>query len=177
MKPKSVIVVGAGIGGSPPQSTLPEAGCTSRSSKKTRPGGRCDQFGRPGHHFGHRTHPVRHAPAVRSRISPLGASLHERLDLLRVDPTYHLVFDDGSQLALTSDMKSMQEQLETIQPGSFQGLLRYLQEGDRHYRLVLDKLVNRDFRKPSDFFNLAEFASDLSAQTADQPLSQHVCRF
>ena len=50
-------------------------------------------------------------------------------------------------------MKSMQEQLETIQPGSFQGLLRYLQEGDRHYQLALDKLVNRDFRKASDFFN------------------------
>ena len=80
--------------------------------------------------------------------------MHERLDLQRVDPTYHLVFDDGSQLALTSDMKSMQEQLESIQPGSFQGFLRYLQEGERHYQLVLDKLVNRDFRKASDFFNL-----------------------
>ena len=80
--------------------------------------------------------------------------MRERLDLQRVDPTYHLVFDDGSQLALTSDMKSMQEQLESIQPGSFQGLLRYLQEGERHYQLVLDKLVNRDFRKASDFFNL-----------------------
>ena len=44
----------------------------------------------------------------------LGTSLREKLDLQRVDPTYHLVFDDGSQLALTSDMKSMQEQLESI---------------------------------------------------------------
>ncbi|HET7091289.1 MAG TPA: phytoene desaturase family protein, partial [Anaerolineae bacterium] len=33
-----------------------------------------------------------------------------------------------------------------------QGLLSYLQEGDRHYRLALDKLVNRDFRKASAFF-------------------------
>ena len=29
-----------------------------------------------------------------------------------------------------------------------------MQEGERHYQLVLDKLVNRDFRKASDFFNL-----------------------
>jgi len=79
--------------------------------------------------------------------------MRERLDLQRVDPTYHLVFDDGSQLALTSDMKSLQEQLESFQPGSFQGLLRYLQEGDRHYQLALDKLVNHDFRKASDFFS------------------------
>jgi len=47
----------------------------------------------------------------------------------------------------------MQEQMESIQPGSFPGLLRYLQEGDRHYRLALDRLVNRDFRKASDFIN------------------------
>jgi len=29
-----------------------------------------------------------------------------------------------------------------------------LQEGERHYRLVLEKLVNRDFRKVSDLFSL-----------------------
>jgi phytoene desaturase len=83
----------------------------------------------------------------------LGASLDERLDLRRVDPTYHLVFDDDSQLALTSDMASMREQLEAIEPGSFHGLQRYLQEGGRHYGIVVDKLVNREFRRASDFFS------------------------
>jgi phytoene desaturase len=84
----------------------------------------------------------------------LGASLHEQLDLQRVDPTYHLVFDDGSQLALTSDLQSMQAQLESIEPGSFVGFQRYLQEGEQHYQLVLDKLVNRDFRRLTDFFQI-----------------------
>jgi len=51
-------------------------------------------------------------------------------------------------------MKQMQEQLENIEPGSFQGLLRYLNEGCRHYRLALEKLVNRDFRTATDFFSL-----------------------
>jgi phytoene desaturase len=88
----------------------------------------------------------------------LGTSMCEWLDLQRVDPTYHLVFDNGSQLVLTSDMKSLQEQLETIQPGSFQGLLRYLQEGARHYQLSLEKLVNRNFRKASDFFSFQNLA-------------------
>jgi phytoene desaturase len=76
------------------------------------------------------------------------------LDLQRVDPTYHLVFDDGSQLALTSDLKALGEQLESIEPGSFQGLLRYLQEGDRHYHLAMERLVQQDFRTAADFFTL-----------------------
>jgi phytoene desaturase len=90
-----------------------------------------------------------------SEFAALGTSLREMLDLQRVDPTYHLVFDDSSRLALTSDMKSMQEQLESFEQGSFQGLLRYMQEGHRHYHVGMEKLVGRDFRKASDFFRLS----------------------
>jgi phytoene desaturase len=76
------------------------------------------------------------------------------LDLQRVDPTYHLVFDDGSELALTSDIKALSDQLETIEPGSFQSLLRYLEEGHRHYHQGVENLVYPDFRKATDFFKL-----------------------
>jgi phytoene desaturase len=155
MRPKSVIVVGAGIGGITAAIHLARGGLhVTVLEKNAHPGGRCDQFSRLGHHFD--TGPTLFVMPLlyEAEFRTLGASLHERLDLLRVDPTYHLVFDDGSQLALSSDMKAMHEQLEAIQPGSFQGLLGYLQEGEQHYQLVLDKLVNRDFRKASDFFNL-----------------------
>ncbi|MEW5942011.1 MAG: phytoene desaturase family protein, partial [Chloroflexota bacterium] len=84
----------------------------------------------------------------------LGTSMRDALNLQRVDPTYHLVFDNGSQLALTSDMKSMRERLESFEPGSFQGLLRYMLEGQRHYDLGMKKLVNRNFAKASEFFTL-----------------------
>ena len=154
MKTKSVIVIGAGIGGITAATHLARRGLhVTVLEKNAHPGGRCDRFSREGHHFD--TGPTLFVMPLlyEAEFRALGTSLRERLDLQRVDPTYHLVFDNGSQLALTSDMKSMQEQLESIQPGSFQGLLRYLQEGDRHYQLALDKLVNRDFRKASDFFN------------------------
>ena len=154
MKAKSVIVIGAGIGGITAATHLAQRGLhVTVLEKNARPGGRCDRFSREGHHFD--TGPTLFVMPLlyEAEFRALGISMHERLDLQRIDPTYHLVFDNGSQLALTSDMKSLQEQLELIQPGSFQGLLRYLQEGDRHYQLALDKLVNHDFRKASDFFS------------------------
>jgi phytoene desaturase len=122
--------------------------------KNPRPGGRCDRFSRDGHHFD--TGPTLMVmPLIyEAEFNALGASIREMLTLQRVDPTYHLVFDDGSKLALTSDMKAMQEQLEIFEHGSFQGLMRYLEEGHRHYQLGTEKLVNRDFRKASDFFKL-----------------------
>jgi phytoene desaturase len=155
MKPISVIVIGAGIGGITAAIHLAKRGLqVTVLEKNAHPGGRCDRFSRDGHHFD--TGPTLFVMPLlyEAEFRALGTSMHERLDLQRVDPTYHLVFDNGSQLALTSDMKSMQAQLETIQPGSFQGFLRYLQEGDRHYQLVLDNLVNRDFRKASDLFRI-----------------------
>ena len=154
MKTKSVVVIGAGIGGITAATHLAKRGLhVTVLEKNAHPGGRCDRFSREGHHFD--TGPTLFVmpQLYEAEFRALGTSLRERLDLQRVDPTYHLVFDNGSQLALSSDMKSMQEQLEFFQPGSFQGLLRYLQEGDSHYRLALDKLVNRDFRKASDLFS------------------------
>jgi len=95
--------------------------------------------------------------------------MSEVLDLQRVDPTYHLVFDDGSQLALTSDMKSLQEQLETFEHGSFEEFLRYMDEGHRHYHLGIEKLVRPDFRKASDFFKF----SNLPLIQQVKPLVKH----
>jgi phytoene desaturase len=107
--------------------------------------------------------------AYEAEFRALGSSLHERLDLQRVDPTYRLVFGDGTQLSLTSDMSSMRAQLESIQPGGFNGLLRYLQEGNQHYRLAMDKLVNLGFRKASDFVTL----QTLSLLFRLKPLIRH----
>ncbi len=156
MKTPTVLVIGAGIGGITAAAHLAQQGCQVRVvEKNARAGGRCDRFSREGHHFD--TGPTLFVMPLlyEAEFSSLGVSMHEVLDLQRVDPTYHLIFDDASQLVLTSDMKSLQEQLEALEPGSFQGLLRYLQEGHRHYSVALDRLVNKDFRTAGQFFNLA----------------------
>jgi phytoene desaturase len=154
-----VIVIGAGIGGLTAATHLARHGLhVTVLEKNSLPGGRCNRFSCEGHHFD--TGPTLFVMPLlyEAEFRFLGTSMHEWLDLQRVDPTYHLVFDDGSQLALTSDMQSMHEQLESMEPGSFRGLMRYLQEGQRNYQIVVDKLVNRDFRKASDFFNLHNLA-------------------
>jgi phytoene desaturase len=159
MKTASVVVIGAGIGGITAATHLARGGLhVTVVEKNARAGGRCDRLSRDGHHFD--TGPTLFVMPLlyEAEFRALGTPLREWLELVRVDPTYHLVFDGGSQLALTSDMKAMREQLEALQPGSFQGLLRYLQAGDRYYQLTLDNVVNRDFRKASDFFSVQNVA-------------------
>ncbi len=150
----SVIVVGAGIGGMATAVHLAQQGMhVTVVEKNSRPGGRCDRFERDGHTFDSGPTLLVMPLLYEAEFAAMGASVHEMLDLQRVDPTYHLVFDDNNRFNLTSDMKKMREQLEAIEPGSFQGFLRYLDEGCRHYHIAMEKLVNRDFRTATEFFS------------------------
>lgn len=170
MKPTSVIVIGAGIGGITAATHLAQRGMkVIVLEKNSHAGGRCDRFSREGHHFDAGPTLLVMPLLYEAEFAALGTSMREMLHIQRVDPTYHLVFDDGSQLALTSDMKSMQEQLEAFEPDSFSGLLRYMEEGHRHYHLGMEKLVNRDFRKASDFYKF----SNLPLIHRLKPLANH----
>ncbi len=159
MAPKSVIVIGAGIAGLSAATHLARRGLhVTVVEKNSHPGGRCDQFSQAGHHFD--TGPTLFVMPLlyEAEFRHLGTSIAEQLHLQRVDPTYRLVFGDGSQLALTSDKEWMREQLEAIEPGSFGALQSYLREGDQHYQLVLDRLVNRSCRQPSELLSIWNLA-------------------
>src|SRR5574342_1053914 len=103
MKTKSVIVIGAGIGGLTAAIHLAQGGLqVTVVEKNSRPGGRCNRLSRDGHHFD--TGPTLFVMPLlyEAEFRALGASLREQLDLQPVDPTYQLIFDNSSQLALTS---------------------------------------------------------------------------
>jgi phytoene desaturase len=152
---QSAIIIGAGIGGIAAAAHLARRGMrVTVFEKNQQPGGRCGHFTREGHQFDTGPTLLIMPLVYEAEFAALGASWCELLDLQRVDPTYHLVFDDGSHLNLTSDLKVMRDQLEAIEPGSFQGFLRYLEEGQRHYDLAMEWLVGRDFRTATEFFSL-----------------------
>ncbi len=170
MNTPSAIVIGAGIGGIAAATHLARRGMhVTVLEKNTRPGGRCDRFSRQGHHFDTGPTLLVMPLLYEAEFAALGASLREMLDLQRVDPTYHLMFDDGNRLALTSDPAAMRAQLESFEPGSYDGFLRYLEEGRRHYHLAMERLVSRDFRTAPEFFNLG----NLPLLFRLKPLAQH----
>lgn len=177
MKSPTAIIIGAGIGGIATAAHLARRGFqVTVFEKNRRPGGRCDHFVREGHRFDTGPTLLIMPLVYEEEFSALGACLHERIDLQRVDPTYELVFDDGSQLALTADLTWMHAQLEAIEPNSFGNFLRYIEEGGRHYKLAMEQLVERDFRAASEFFSLSNIPLVFRVQ-ALRPHYQHAAKF
>jgi phytoene desaturase len=177
MKPRTAIVIGAGIGGIAAAAHLARQGFhVTVFEKNRRPGGRCDHFIREGHRFDTGPTLLIMPLVYEEEFAALGTLLRERLDLQRVDPTYHLIFDDGSQLALTADLTRMHQQLEALELGSFQAYLRYMEEGGRHYKLAMEQLVERDFRTASEFFALSNIPLVFRVQ-ALVPHYRHVSTF
>src|SRR5512135_1908735 len=123
----TALVIGAGLGGIVAAARLARSGYAVTVVEKTAtPGGRCSQLVRDGHRFDIGPTLLLMPEVFAETYTALGERMEDHLDLRRVDPTYRVAFDDGTQLSLTADLNSMQTQLEAIEPGSFRGLLRYL---------------------------------------------------
>jgi len=151
----TALVIGAGLGGITLAARLARQGYrVTVLEKNAKPGGRCDQFTRDGHRFDIGPTLFLMPEIFAETYAALGARMEDELDLRRIDPTYAVRFDDGTQLSLTSDMNVMQAQLEKIEPGSFGGLMRYLAEGHLHYHLSLERFVGRNFDNYLDYFSL-----------------------
>jgi phytoene desaturase len=150
----TVLVIGAGVGGIAAAARLARSGFqVTVLEKNSAPGGRCSQLIRDGHRFDTGPTLFLMPEVFAETYTALGARMDDQLDLRRIDPTYRVRFDDGVELALTSDLHAMQEQLEAIEPGSFDGLLRYLAEGHTHYRLALERFVGRNFYSLPEYFS------------------------
>jgi phytoene desaturase len=149
-----VMIVGAGIGGIATAARLARHGFqVTVLEKNEKPGGRVGQMKLDGYTFDTGATLLLMPAVYAETFAALGEHMSEHLDLRRIDPTYHLYFPDDSRFQLTSDMHEMQVQMEALQPGSFERMLRYLAVGSRLYDLSLDDLVGRDFRRLSDFIN------------------------
>lgn len=154
-KKYSALIIGSGAAGLAAAVQLAKRGFDVKVlEKNNNPGGRLDQIDRDGFKFdtGPTLYVMPHLYA--SELERLGIEPYSAFDLQRVDPTYHIYFEDGQQLRLSSDLRMMAEQLERFETGASHRMLDYLAEGGQHYHLAMKHLVQRDFRRASDFFNL-----------------------
>ncbi|MDY6876185.1 MAG: phytoene desaturase family protein [Chloroflexota bacterium] len=156
MSTKSALIIGAGVGGITAAARLAQQGYDVTVLEKNElPGGRLSLIQEQGYTFDTGPSLFLMPDTYAATYTDLGERMEDHLDLIQVDPTYRVHFHDGASLELTSDLLHMREQLETIEPGSFEAYLNFVAEGYRHYTLSLDRFVGRNFYSLFEFFNPA----------------------
>ena len=161
----TAIVIGAGIGGIATAARLAKNGYeVTVLEKNEAPGGRCNQIIRDGHRFDIGPTLFLMPEIWEETFASLGEKMSDHLDLRRIDPTYKVHFDDGLQLELTSNIGSMQTQLEKVEKTAFTGFLNYIAEGGKHYKVSVEKFVGRNFYNIFEYFSPANLPSSSSSR-------------
>ena len=131
-----VIVVGGGVGG------IAVAGRLARArpdwdilvlEKNKHVGGRLDELSFNGFRFDTGPSLLLAKDVYEDTFQALGSNLYNHVQLRRVEPAYMCFLADNSNVSLTADLHRMQEQLESLEEGSFSKYLEYMRESCINY--------------------------------------------
>ncbi|MFH0842824.1 MAG: phytoene desaturase family protein [Bacteroidota bacterium] len=151
---KTAVVIGAGVGGIATALYLVRNGYrVDVFEKNSDPGGRCGQYIRDGHRFDLGATMYLMPSMYNQVFDSLGIKFEDR-EIVALNNLYRIFFDNGDELAFTPDKKRMKEQLEKIDPGSYEKAEKYVSEGYKIYLEGLDKLIGRNF---FNLFQLVNF--------------------
>jgi phytoene desaturase len=142
--PRSIAIVGAGVGGLSVAARLAHAGHeVTVFEKNGEPGGRCGILRDRGYTWDIGPTLLLMPEVVREVFTATGRDPDEYLNLVQCDPNYRIHFADGSDVTFSTNLPRMRDELERIEPGAFERYLRFLAFGRHAYDTSLAEIVSR----------------------------------
>jgi len=153
---KSVIIIGAGVGGITTAIILAKNGFrVSVYEKNASPGGRCGQIIREGHRFDSGA-TILLMPSIYKKVfDSIGLQFEDCLELRTLSNVYKIFFGNGKELIFSNDHDFMKNQLEKIEPGSYENFKLYVKKGYKFFQISIDKLLGKNFYKFYEFITPA----------------------
>jgi phytoene desaturase len=152
----TAIVVGAGVGGLTAAMKLAHQGWRVEvHEKQSVPGGRCGRLEVDGFTFDLGPTIMLMPFVFEKTFASVGRRLSDYLTLVRCDPNYRITFRDGSTVTLTSELTRMREELERMEPGSFERFLRFLAKGRERHDVSMEHFVGKHFDSLAQFLTPA----------------------
>ena len=167
---KRVNVVGAGTAGLAASVRLQKAGYDVHLyEKNNRVGGKMYQIEEEGYTFDVGPTIVMWPDAYREVFEVAGRNPDDYIPMIKLTPMYDVYFKDSPyrRYSLTNDLTDLMELMETKDPQTALGFLRYLAEMYERYQVARDHFITRPFRNKKDIYNLNMLKNALKLKTFD----------
>lgn len=135
--PKSVIVIGAGIGGLAASIRLAQSGYdVTILEKNPRVGGKMYRYETSGFRWDTGPSLITNRPLLEEVFTDAGKDMADYLRLISVDPLTRYFFPDGATFDAHRDWAKMAAQIARLEPADVEGYLRFLAYAARLHRSV-----------------------------------------
>ncbi len=149
---KKVIVIGSGFAGLSAASFLAQKGYeVTILEKNTVAGGRARKFEAEGFVFD--MGPSWYwMPDIFDRyFAQFGKKVSDYYELIRLDPSYTVWFEDGDVMNIPAKMSEMEALFEKYEPGSTANLRKFLKEAQYKYEVGIGEFVHKPGRSIFEF--------------------------
>ncbi len=152
---KSVVIIGAGMGGLAAALRLRNMGLDVTVIEKLKqPGGRSNVLQENGFRIDIGPTILVMKETFEETYRAIGQDLNQRITFKALDPNYRIYYHDGTHIDLYNGMAKLAAEVERVEPGVTERLFRFIGDSAKKYELGMD-FVDRNYDHITDLANLA----------------------
>ncbi|GAB2763857.1 phytoene desaturase family protein [Rhabdobacter roseus] len=175
--PNRVIVIGAGFAGLSAATQLAHWGYdVTLLEKNSQAGGRARVFEAEGFTFDMGPSWYWMPDVFEKYFAQFGKQPADYYDLVRLDPSYKVIFNAAESVDLPADLPGLKSLFESMEAGSGARLDEFLRQAAYKYQVGIHDFVWKPSRKLSEFISL-KLLYDVARLDVFKPFSSHVRKF
>lgn len=177
MNKKKALVIGSGFAGLSAAINLASKDFEVAVLEKNNTiGGRARQFSESGFTFDMGPSWYWMPDVFESFFQKFGKSTSDYYELIRLDPSYQVVYENGEKMHIPAGMTELEQLFESIETGAGNQLKAFLTQAAYKYEVGINKLVYKPGRSLSEFASL-KLLIDVIRMDVFQSMSKHVRKF
>lgn len=174
---KRIVVIGSGFSGLSAATFLAHSGFdVTILEKHDTPGGRARSFSKEGFTFDMGPSWYWMPDVFDQYFASFQKSTSDYYELVRLDPSYSVVFDKDQFVHLPASLSSLRELFESLEPGSSAMLDKFLAQAAYKYEVGMGKLVYKPSRSLTEFVSL-KLLYDILRMDVFKSFSRHIRSF
>ncbi len=177
MGKKKALVIGSGFAGLSTAINLAYKGFdVTILEKNSTIGGRARQFSESGFTFDMGPSWYWMPDVFESFFNRFGKSVSDYYNLIRLDPSYQVIYNKGETLSIPSGMRDLESMFESLETGAGLQLRAFLKQAAYKYKVGINKLVYKPGRSLTEFASL-KLLIDVVRMDVFQSMSKHIRKF